>query len=168
MQPNIFRSSMHNGLILGVLLSLKFLFSTPNNSVLSFVALLISILIVFALYKLAIRFRENECGGIIKYGQAFKYIFQVYFFGTIIASLVILIYTRFFNPGYLEFTLNSLLKMYDNFKFPIDDTTHKLMETLYKPAPYALLNIFSSMFVGAFWGLILASFVKKEKSIFEK
>jgi len=63
--------------------------------------------------------------------------------------------------------INEVLKVYDSINFPIDDNVSSLMETIYKPAPFALLNLFSSAIVAAFWGLILAAFVKKDKSIFE-
>jgi hypothetical protein len=64
--------------------------------------------------------------------------------------------------------INDVLKMYDAMNFPVDDNMISMVETIYKPAPFALMNVFSSAIVGAFWGLILAAFIKKEKSIFEQ
>lgn len=159
---------MLNGLIVGMLLSLKFIFSAQKSDILGTLALLISALIILVLYNMAIRFRDMHFGGIIKYSQAYNFIFQVYLFGSIISSFVVLIYTSFIDTNYLAYMQDILLKMYDSYKFPIDDKTFKFLETIYKPAPFSLLNVFSSMIVGIFWGLILAIFVKKEKTIFEE
>jgi len=168
MQPNITKSAMLNGLIVGVLLSLKFIFSAQKFNIFGLLAVFISVLIVFVLYRMSTHFRDTECSGTIKYGHAFNYIFLVYFFGSLISSFVILGYTSFFDTNYLASMLDVLLKMYDSFKFPVDDKTIKILETIYKPAPFSLLNVFSSMIVGVFWGLILAALVKKEKRIFEE
>jgi hypothetical protein len=111
--------------------------------------------------------RNEEFDGIISYGKAFSYILQVYFFGSIISSLVMFIYTAYINQAYLEMYLNTVMKIYHDINFPIDDKNYNIMESIFKPAPFALSNIFSSIFTGAFWGLILAAFVKKEKNIFE-
>lgn len=167
MQPNITKSAMLNGLYMGLLLSLKFIFSSQKLNLFGIIALFISIFIVFLLYRKSIHFRDTECDGVIKYGQAFSYIFLIYFFGSIISSFVALIYTSMIDTNLLNTMLNFSLKMYESFKFTIDDKTYKMYETIYKPAPFALLNIVASMFTGAFWGLILAAFVKKDKGIFE-
>jgi hypothetical protein len=167
MQSSITKSAMINGLIIGFLLSLKFIFSTQKISILVSLGLVISVSIIFILYRMSIRFRNEEFDGIISYGKAFSYILQVYFFGSIISSLVMFIYTAYINQAYLEMYLNTVMKIYHDIKFPIDDKNYNIMESIFKPAPFALSNIFSSIFTGAFWGLILAAFVKKEKNIFE-
>ena len=116
---------------------------------------------------MTIKFRETEFGGEIKYGQAFKHVFLLYLYGAIISTLVILVYTKYLNKSYLEETLNYVLKVYDSFKIPIDDKTNNAIESVFKPMPYAFGNLFGSLFTGAFWGLILAAFIKKEKNIFQ-
>jgi len=167
MQQNIKNSAMTNGLIVGGLLSVKFVLSANKIGFLTSIAFIVSVLAVFALFYFAKRFRDTECGGVISYGQSFKYIFLVYFYGSIVSSLVILLYTNFINTDFLASMLNDVLKMYDAIKMPIDDQTYDIVEMIYKPAPFALFNVFASIFGAAFWALILAAFVKKDKSIFE-
>lgn len=157
---------MLNGLIIGLFISVKFIFSSLKYNIFTFLALFVSISIIIILYRMVIHFRDTECEGTIKYSHAFSYIFLVYFYGSILSSFIILIYTRFIDTNLLSTMLDTLMKLYDSFKFPIDDKTYTFLQTVYKPEPYSLLNIFSSIFSGAFWGLILAGFVKKEKSIF--
>lgn len=157
---------MLNGLIIGLFLSVKFIFSSFKFNIFTILALFVSVSIIVILFRMASHFRDTECEGEIKYSHAFNYLFLVYFYGSIVSSFIILIYTRFVDTTLLNTMLDSLLKLYDRYKFPIDDSTYSLLQTLYKPEPYSLLNIFSGVFTGAFWGLILAAFVKKEKSIF--
>jgi len=169
MQQNITKSAKFNGLIVGVLLSLKFILSAQKSNLFAFLALFISILIIVALYRMAIRFRDLEGGGTIKYKQALLYIFLIYVFGSIISSFVVLLYTSFIDKSYLGLQFNVLMKIYDSWKITFDDKSFKALEYLYTvPAPYALLNVFAGIIGGGFWGLILAGFVKKEKNIFEE
>lgn len=167
MQSKIAKSAMVNGLIVGLLLSLKFLLSAQKLSFYGFLGLVVSISVVFVLYKMAIDFRDKELDGIITYKHAFRHIFQIYFYGCIISSMVILLYTKYISPDYLDNYLGIILKFYHNVNFPMDEKSTKVLETFFTPAPFAITNIFSGVIGGAFWGLILAAFVKKDKSIFE-
>jgi uncharacterized membrane protein len=153
-------------LIIGALLSLEFLFSTMKDNPMSEFSLVISILIIVFIYIKANNFRVQHYDGTMKFGQAFSYIFQVYIFGAILNSLAIFLYTQFYNPVPLEIVKDSTIKMYESMNIKIDDLTYNMFTVLYKPAPFAFVMLFSSLFSGCFWGLILAAFVKKDKDIF--
>jgi hypothetical protein len=71
------------------------------------------------------------------------------------------------NADFLGVMLNDTLMIYEKMNINIDDKTYDILNAVFKPAPYALFNIFGSALVAAFWSLILALFLKKEKSIFE-
>ncbi len=167
MVQNFNKSAMQNGLIAGALIALKFLFTTIKIPLLSSITIFISIGIVVFLFYAAKRFRVAENGDAFSLGEAFSYVFRVYFYGAVIGSLVVLIYTMI-NVDFLKILLNDTLMIYEKMNIPIDDTTSDLLKTIFKPAPYALFNLFSSAIVAAFWGLILGLFLKKEKSIFEE
>jgi lipoprotein signal peptidase len=167
MVQNFNKSAMQNGLIAGALIALKFLFTTIKIPLLSSITIFISIGIVVFLFYAAKRFRVAENGDAFSLGEAFSYVFRVYFYGAVIGSLVVLIYTMI-NVDFLAILLNDTLMIYEKMNIPIDDTTYDLLNTIFKPAPYALFNLFSSAIVAAFWGLILGLFLKKEKSIFEE
>ena len=167
MQSNISKNAMLNGLFIGLLLSLKFIFSVQKYNFFAFLTIAISVFIIFTLFRLTIRLRENEFGGVITYKQSFQYIFLIYFYGSIISSLVMLIYTKFIDSVFLQTMLDTQLKFYETLKLHIDDQTYNLLEKIYKPAGFSMLNIFSGLLGGAFWSLILSAFIKKEKNIFE-
>ena len=115
---------------------------------------------------MGVHYRDNENDGTIKYRQAFIYIFLIYVFGSIVSSIVILIYTSFIDTNYLGSLLDEVLKIYDSMKIPIDNRYYSIFQTLYKPIPFSSLNVFFSIIGGAFWALILASFVKKTEKQF--
>ncbi len=167
MVQNSNKSAMQNGLIAGALIAVKFLFSAMKISVLSSLTFPISIAIIVFLFYAAKRFRVAENGDAFTFGEAFGYIFRVYFYGAVIGSLVMLIYTLI-NVEFLPVLLNDTLMLYDKMNFPIEDSTYDMLSSIFKPAPYALFNLFGSAIVAAFWGLILGLFLKKEKSIFEE
>lgn len=167
MVQNSNNSAMQNGLIAGALIALKFFLAVFKIPVLSSFTFVISIAIVVFLFIAAKRYRDTANNGAMTYNEAFGYVFRVYFYGAIIGSLVVLIYA-FINVDFLAVMLNDILLMYDKINFPIDDNTMKVLNTIFKPAPYALFNLFGSAIVAAFWALILALFLKKEKSIFEE
>ncbi|MEI6752048.1 MAG: DUF4199 domain-containing protein [Paludibacter sp.] len=167
MQNRIVKSALQNFHFFGLLLSAKFLLSTQKYGILVFMSLLISVFIIFGLYRISVRFRDTECGGSIKFFHAFLYIFVLYLFGTIISSIVIFIYTQFINKDFLDLSLSVIMKTYESLKIHIDNQTYSVIERLFKPLPYSLLNIFAGLFTATFWSLILAGFVKMDKNIFD-
>jgi hypothetical protein len=167
MVQNFNKSAMQNGLIAGALIALKFLLTAVKIPVLSSLTIFISIGIVVFLFYVAKRFRVAENGDAFTFGEAFGYVFRVYLYGAVIGSLVVLVYTLI-NVEFLAILLNDMLMLYDKINFPIDDATYDMLNSIFKPAPYALFNLMSSAIVAAFWGLILGLFLKKEKSIFEE
>lgn len=158
---------LNSTLLIGGFLSLKFLFSTLQNPFLLALSFALSIAIIFLQYRTAVLYRDHECSGAISYGKAFYFLFRVYIFGSVISSLIVLVYTGFINKDYLDFMMNEILKTYDKLGVKIDDNTYNMIQLFFKPASFAFINIFSSVFASAFWALIIAAFVKKDKNIFE-
>jgi len=168
MEQNSERSSIIYGLLyIGGLISLKFLLSAPKIGFLSTISFFISVLILFLLYKFAVQNREQNHGGVISFGKAFAFMFKVYFFCSIISSVIMLIYSGFINKDYFVSMMNDVLKMYENMNIELDDKTYGLIEVFYRPVPMFFMNILSGAITAAFWAVIFAGFVKKEKSIFE-
>ena len=59
------------------------------------------------------------------------------------------------------------LKAYEAFGVKINDDMYNYMQLIFKPSSFAIIYIFSSLFVSAFWSLIIAAIVKKDKNVFE-
>lgn len=168
MQVNIMKSAMRSGLFLGILFSLNFLMSIPSGFITRFLTYVIIGVIIVATYRLTIQFRENELGGYINYGRAFLFILLSFFYAALISSLVKFVYFQFINPDYLSNLFNESMLMMEKMGLPIDSSVEESMEKLLKPASFALQYIWVNMLAGAFVGLIMSAFVKKEKSIFDQ
>lgn len=166
MQPNIMKSAMHNGLILGVIFSINFLFIAFNNLYFAFVVIII---ILIATYKLTVRFRDTQSLGQISFKKAFNYIVLLFLFASIISAIVKYIYTKFIDTTFLDKLLQVQLS---NFKaissLALSDSYLIFFEKLFRPAAFALESIFENILRGAIVGLIMAAFIKKEKSLFEE
>jgi hypothetical protein len=167
MDQNSNKSAMQNGLIVGAMIAVKFLITALKIPVLSSFSVFLSIGIIVFLYLATKKFRDAQTDQSMTYNQAFGYIFRVYIYGAVIGSLVMLIYALL-NADFLGVILNDTLMIYEKMNINIDDKTYDILNAVFKPAPYALFNVFGSVIVAAFWSLILALFLKKEKSIFEE
>ena len=162
MQPNIAKSALRNFHFIGLLLSAKFILSTQRYEILAMIAVFISVMVIFMLYRTGLHFRETECEGFISYWKAFRYIFLIYLFASVVMLIVMVIYTNLIDTQFLSYQLDSMLKMYENINYSIDDNTQKAMQIIYTPIPFAMLNIFASALFGAFLALIMAFFVRKD------
>ena len=162
------QSRLVNGILLiGGLLSIKFLFSTIQNPILSILSIIASIAIIYFLYRATALHRDHDCDGKISFGSAFYFSFRLYAVGSIISSLVTFIYTGFINTEYLELFTSQLFKAYESMGIKIDDRTYEYIQLFFKPSSFAFFSIFSSLFLSAFWSLIIAAIVKKDKNVFE-
>lgn len=168
MQPNIIKSSMTNGLILGILFSLNFLLSISKITPLVLISYGLMTFILVLTYRFTIRFRDKECLGEINFGKAFSFIILSYFFAALISSIVKYVYFQFIDPEYLPKLLNDSLKAVEMLNLPFESTSYEQMEQMMKPATFSLQYIWMNVLLGTLIGLVMAPFIKKEKSIFEK
>ncbi|MDR1585140.1 MAG: DUF4199 domain-containing protein [Prevotellaceae bacterium] len=167
MPPNIIKSAMSCGLILGLLFSVNFLLNVSGNAVLSLLGYAVTIIIVIATYKMAIRFRNSDCGGYISYGKSFSLILLMFFFGAIVSALTKYIYCQFINPEYLENLLEQSMKIFESMQFPLTDEIYDNMQTLLNPFSFTMQYIWVNVFLGAFTGVFMSFFIKKEKGLFD-
>ncbi|NDV47102.1 DUF4199 domain-containing protein [Paludibacter sp. 221] len=165
MQINVMKSAMKSGLILGVLFSINF-FLMSANFILG-VGLVMAIIIV-ATYRVTIQFRDKECGGYINYGRALLFILLSFFYASLISAVIKLIYLQFINTNFLPNLHNEVLLFWESANIPIDETLEETANSIFKPASFSMYLIWMNMSGGTFIGLIMAAFVKKEKSIFEE
>jgi len=159
---------MLNGIIMGVIFSVNFLFSVSKVTLLITLTNLLAVLIVVLIYRLSVKFRDTECEGFISYRKAFFYILYSFFFAALISSVVKYIYFQYINPSYLETMFQETMKMFSSLKYPINDATEEQTRKMLKPASYTLIYIWVNIFMGLIVGLIMAAFIKKEKSIFKE
>jgi len=170
MEANIFKSTMRSGLILGVLFSVNFLLSvlissTLITNVLNFAMIAV---IVVATLRLSREYRDKELEGFISYGQSFLFIVLSFFYASLISAVVKIVYFQFINPDFLAEVYNELMLQFEAAGLQVTTEAEKFVSGLLTPVSRSILSIIGNMICGAFVGLIMAAFVKKEKSIFEQ
>ena len=166
MQQSVLKSAMFNGLIMGVIFSINFLFSISKITALILLTNVVAVFIVVGIYQLTVRYRDTECEGFITYRKAFLLILLTFFFAAIISSVVKYVYFRFINPDYLDQMFEETMKVLRSMKFTTDDAMIEQIKRMLKPASYTLVYIWTNVIMGLVVGLIMAAFIKKEKSIF--
>ena len=117
---------------------------------------------------MAMQFRDTECNGIITYSKAFSLILLTFFFAAIISSVVKFVYFQFINPDYLDQMFQETMKVLNKMKFPVNDEMINQTKSMLKPVNYTFVYIWTNVFFGLIVGLIMAAFIKKEKSILEE
>jgi hypothetical protein len=168
MQPTIMKSAMQNGLIMGVIFSINFLLSASKILPLVVITYAIAVTIVFLIYRYTIRFRDLECNGEISYGRAFSYIILLFFYAALISTAVKYIFFRFINPGFLDTMFQDTMKMMQVMKMSMNNAEIDQTQKMFTPLSFSMLYIWSNVIMGVIVGLIMAVFVKKDKSIFEE
>ena len=168
MQRKIINSAMLNGLIMGFLFSINFLFSISKNTTFLLLSYTLAAIIVVTMYRMSVRHRDVDCEGVISYGKAFLFILLTFFYAALISTVVKYVYFQFINTGYLENMFQESIKMMQLLKFPMNDAEIAQMESMFKPASFSLIYIWTNLLLGTIVGLIMAAFVKKNKSIFEE
>ena len=152
---------------MGGFFSINFLLSISKSTSLILISYTLTVIIVITMYRMSIKYRDIDCQGSISYGKSFLFILLTFFYAALISTVVKYIYFQFINPNYLENIFQESMKMMDTLKFPLDNASIEQMQGLMKPASFSLIYIWSNLILGTIVGLIMAAFIKKEKSIFE-
>lgn len=167
MDQNSNKSAMQNGLIVGAMISLSFLLKNSNNTFFIFISLFLSFYSIYFLYACTKKYRDTKMNNSITYYQAFKFVFKVYFYGCFLESIIILAYVNIF-PEFLPTLMNKILNYYDRINPKIVELYYDSIVIYFKPNVFPIFNLFGSTILATLLGLILALFLKKEKSIFEE
>lgn len=175
MQTDIYKIAMRNGLFMGMLFSINFLFSASRNVTLMILTYLIMAMIIWGTYRMTSHFRDRESGGFISYWKAVYFILLVFFFSSIISALFKIGYTSFINKEYLpqlfEEGVRQLEKnraLFERFNMPMDEEYIDQLERQFRPVSYAFQTIWTNLLAGTLLGLILAGIVKRQRGLFDE
>ena len=104
---NFYQRAMHYGTLLGLVWSVMYvlIFKSIASPMLMSIALALYIGSPFIAARYAKSFRDKECGGVIKFPQAWTFLFCIYFCATLLSTLSNYIYLNFFDQG--SFLLNA-------------------------------------------------------------
>lgn len=175
MQPSIFKTSMINGLIMGVLFSLKFLLSTSKSVTFSVLSFILLIAIILVMYKMTVSFRDKELKGFISYWAVVNLTIMTFFFAALVSAAFKMIYTTYINPEFLPTLLAETLQALETiqpsfniFNYIDEDEYIQTLEKQMTPFNYSVQTIWVNVLAGVGLGLILGAFVMKKKGIFDE
>lgn len=166
MKKSVANDAMKKGFILGILFSINFMIGTTTFGFLQFGVLFIILGLTFYFTK---RCRDVLMEGSISFGKAWRYIFQLFLFASLISAFVKYIYFKYINVGYADELKNKVLLQYEKMQLP-DDMMVKMQEvsdTVFTPISISVNGIWVNLLYAVFIGLIFALIIKKEKSLFD-
>lgn len=175
MQPNIFKTSMTNGLIVGVLFSLKFLLSTSKGLLFNSLSFILFIAIILVMYKMAVSFRDRQLKGFISYWGVVNLTIMTFFFAALISAAFKMVYTSYINPEFLPTltaetlqALETLQPSFNIFSYIDEDEYLKAFEKQMQPYNYSIQTIWVNVLAGLGLGLVLGAFVMKKRGLFDE
>jgi len=166
MKKSVANDAMKKGFILGILFSINFMIGTTTFSFLQFGVLFIILGLTFYYTK---KCRDVVMEGSISFGKAWRYIFKLFLFASLISAFVKYIYFKYINVGYADELKNKVLLQYEKMQLP-DDMMVKMQEvsdTVFTPISISVNGIWVNLFYAVFIVLIFALIIKKEKSLFD-
>ncbi|MBR5470001.1 MAG: DUF4199 domain-containing protein [Paludibacteraceae bacterium] len=167
MKQDTIKHAMYYGLLLGVVFVLNFFLSQATNIWLKFIQMLYTFSIPFVVFCFAKKCREDVCGGTMSYGQSFLYVVQLFFYASIISSAFKYVYFRFLNPDFLKKLFNQTMQLMEQMSVPITDEMIAVTKQMLTPMGMAMQYIWINVMVGIVVSIVLAFFIRKEKSVFE-
>lgn len=168
MKPESIKHAMYYGLLLGVVFIANFALSLSGNAVLQALQWLVMCAIPWLVYAVARKCRDELNGGVMSYGQALWYGIQLFFYASLVSSAFKYFYFRFINPEFLKNLFNQTMTLMEQLKMPVTDELYEATKSLMTPIDMALQYIWVNVMIGFFVSLVVAFFVRKNKSIFEK
>lgn len=154
------------GLILGVVTiaySILMLFAGFTNSTFTFwgYQVLMAVSIAYAIKK----YKEEINEGYISYGQALKFGIFLSLFSGIIQGFYVYIYYSYLAPEEMTVMVHGMQDVLIN--MGKSDQEVEIASSMMSPSYYAFVIIIKEIIKGFFFSLIIAGFLKKDKSIFE-
>lgn len=168
-KPSPVNHAMVYGLEMGIFFGLNFILSAKaqDSAWLNILSWLLTIYIIYGVFRSAFNYRMTECDGEITFGQSFKYIMYLFFFASIVAALIRIVYLKWFDTEFLSRMLTQSRLVLQQFRLSASDlaTTEDSIMSLLRPVRFSLYYIIYDMLMGLLTALILSPLVKKKINI---
>ena len=158
---------MRNGLILGLVFSVNFLFSISSNLLLGLLSYAVIAIIIYLSHRFTVNYRDVECDGAISYRHSLAYVVLLFLYAALISAIVKYLFFQYLNPGFLPDLMNKSIEVMEQIMPSVPEETYDNMETMMSPINYSLMVTWMNVVMGLFLGLIIAGIVKKEKNMFD-
>ena len=168
-KPSPANHAMVYGLEMGIFFGLNFILTAKaqDSAWMSVLSWLLTIYIIYGVFRSAFNYRMTECDGEITFGQSFKYIMYLFFFASIVAALVRIVYLKWFDPDFLGRMLTQSRQLLQQLRMSASDRAmaEESLMALLRPVRFSLYYIVYDVLMGVFAALILSPLVKKKIEI---
>ncbi|MEX2379804.1 MAG: DUF4199 domain-containing protein [Vicingaceae bacterium] len=169
-RPSKVKSALNFGAILGLALAvislITYILEMYSSSWIGWLGNIILILGVVWGIK---RYRDEELGGFISYGQGVGYGTLIGLFAGIIISFVTYIYLNFVDDGMIQFILGEQEKsLYESgMSAEQTETMLKTTKMMTSPGAIAVFGVIGQVFFAFITSLIAMAFLKKDADAFQ-
>ncbi|MCM1035178.1 MAG: DUF4199 domain-containing protein [Paludibacter sp.] len=157
--------TMRYGLVTGACFTANFLLSAANNMQLAMLTYLISLYVWIFTYKNTCTFRDKACKGAIGYWSVVSYIAMLFFFGSLIAGTIMLIYTKYISPDYLNNLFDQSMLLLEEIGIDLPEPQIDQLHNLLRPSNYVLQFIAGKCLGGCLLGMLYAFFIRKQADV---
>ena len=168
-QPSPASHAMLYGLEMGIFFGLKFIVEAKaqDSAWMSVLSWLLTIYIIYSIFRAAFNYRMTDLGGEITFGQAFRYIIYLFFFASIVAAAVRVVYLQWFDNEFLSRLAMQTNQVIEQFKLDAADrvAVEQSLQSMLRPVRFSLYYILYDMLMGVLTALILSPLVKKKLPI---
>lgn len=154
----------NHGLILGLIIGVIYLLEVffPEAKLIRALCSVGEIATLFLVYRFIKKYREQQMGGYISYGQAWYISFLLYAFAAVIAAVFQYIHMQVLQPDYLSELFNQLLLSFEQAGLTSEQMDLFLDMKVPTPIQVTFTYIFAYILGGAFISLIMAAILRKE------
>lgn len=159
-----FQYAANKGLIVGLAIGVIYLLEVffPEVKIIRTLCSVAEIAVLFMVYYFVKKYRQDEMGGYIRFGQAWSLSFWIYAFAALIAAVFQFVHMQFLQPDYLSDLFNQLLLGFEQAGL----TSEQMALFSDMEVPTAIQVTFTYIFVyilgGAFLSLIMGALCRKE------
>lgn len=162
MTPEANAHAMRSGLTLGAIFAVNYVLST--FPAVSFFSWVIELFILWLVYKITVKCRDEVLGGVISYGSALWFNVQLFLYSAMVAGVFKYVYLKFLRPGYLDEMQQLVMRTFE--QMHIDSSTQEqvistLDQTL-TPENIALYSVMGDVMLGFLVGLVVAAIVRRD------
>ncbi|MDO4191582.1 MAG: DUF4199 domain-containing protein [Bacteroidales bacterium] len=167
MKSEALKHAMYYGLLIGIVLIIRFLCGLLNPTLSGLGNIVTMVLLVWMTFKFSSNCRDQIFDGMWSYGKALWYIIQLAFYGSMVSAVFVLVYTSLvpsFFEGITDLIATSLESLEESgvYSETMVDELQKTMDTMFTPRSYSAITLIANLFNGFFTGLIVAAIVKND------
>ncbi len=154
----------NHGLILGLAFGVIYLLEVffPTVKIVKGLCTVAEIATLFLVYQFIKKYRQEQMGGYISFGQAWSVSFLLYAFAAIITAVFQFIHMQILQPDYLSEVYNQLMLSFE--QAGLTSEQMDLFADMKMPSPIQVTFTYIFVYIlgGAFISLIMAAICRKE------